>query len=298
MGVLTGKRLSDDDLILSPSGRIYHLDVLPEHVADTVITVGDPDRATRVAECFDSIEYQHRHREFVTITGYRGAKRLTVLSTGMGTQNIDIVLNELDALLNVDFTRRCFKEKIQRLTVIRLGTSGSISAEIPVGSLLLSSHAIDLTGVMAHYALEPNEAEAELTQALNQHLSLEFERMPANVFSGSEQLLEQFMQTGTYLSGITATCNGFYAAQDRHLRAPIRQAGIIKKLQDFEHRSFGVSNLEMETAALYGFCRLLGHRCLSVNAIVADRINQQFCDDIASLEARCIETSLKVLSNG
>ncbi|KTD64309.1 nucleoside phosphorylase [Legionella spiritensis] len=287
--------ITDSELILTPAGCIYHLDILPEQIADVVITVGDPERTKRVADFFERIEFTHTHREFTLITGYIADKRLSVLSTGMGTQNIDIVLNELDALVNIDFKRRCVKKNKRRIKIIRIGTSGSVCPSVPINSVVLSSLAVDLTGVTAYYQYSPEPQEARLARDISGQLEGSIPSCTIRAYRACEQLLDVFCQAQHFQPGITVTCNGFYAPQSRPLRAKRLYPDLMEKITTFYNEDGQVANLEMETAALYGFGRILGHQCLSVNAIVADRIGKRFVSDIHALETRTIKQCLDLL---
>lgn len=270
-------RIAESELIINPRGAVYHLDLRPEEIADTVITVGDPDRVREVSKYFDSIEVQAQHREFITHTGRVGNKRLTVLSSGIGPDNIDIVLNELDALANIDFETRQIKPKLKALNIIRLGTSGSLQADIPVDSFVASTHGLGVDNLLHFYRLEQNEEENLLLQSFVTHTQLHGQGISPYISGSAPSLLKHFV-TGFH-QGITVTCPGFYGPQGRILRLGVRNPDLISRLTDFRFGPHRISNFEMETSAIYGLGRLLGHNCLALNAIVANRVQQTFSKD-------------------
>ena len=288
--------IQSSELILNPDGSIYHLNLLPDHISDTILTVGDPARVAQVSRHFDSIEFETTHREFVTHVGYYRGKRLTVLSTGMGTDNIDIVMNELDALVNIDFMSRTVRPVEERinLRIIRLGTSGSLQADVPIGALLATEHAVGLDSLMQFYPLMETGLETEIATELQQSLGLPF---APYVVRGSDLLREQ-LGAGMVM-GNTLTCPGFYGPQGRILRLDLRQPDYIARLQSFRHQSaeglFRLSNFEMETAGYYALGRLLGHEVLSLNAIVANRATGEFAENAGAVIETMIETTLQRL---
>ncbi|WP_116542785.1 nucleoside phosphorylase [Pontibacter virosus] len=259
------------ELIINKNGTIYHLNLQPEHISDTIITVGDPDRVPMVSKYFDEIEVQITKREFVTHTGYYKGKRLTVISTGMGTDNIDILMNELDALVNIDFQSREPNEEKISLKIVRIGTSGSLQSDIPLGSHLASHHGIGLDSLMEFYPLEQDENEQSISKALQEQLGVGFRPYVVN---GSRSLIEKI--AFDMIPGNTLTCPGFYAPQGRVLRGGLRNPDLLQVYQNFKVCDFRLTNFEMETAGYYAMGRLLGHEMLSLNAIVANRISQEF----------------------
>lgn len=265
-------KISEADLIINPDGSIYHLNLLPEDIADNIITVGDPDRVEEVSKHFDEIELKKGKREFITHTGRLGKNRITVISTGIGTDNIDIVLNELDALANINFQTRLVNDELKSLNIIRIGTSGSIRDDIPVGSILASTHGLGLDALMNYY--EPNNAieDVYLQQKITQHLG--DSNLHPYLTAGSKTLLNQFAHD--LLQGITVTAPGFYAPQGRKVRANLRIDGLIDKLSSFEHQNQKLTNLEMETAGIYALANVFGHQALSINAILAQRKKLEF----------------------
>lgn len=259
------------ELILNADGSIYHLHLHPEHIAPVVIVVGDPERVPKVSRYFDRTEYQTRKREFVTHTGFLGNKRLTVISSGIGTDNVEILMNELDALVNINFKTREIKPVHRALTVIRIGTSGTMQADIPVGSLLVSTAAAGLDNLMNFYALPQSADEQAFCISLQQALALPF--TPYRV-EADRQLTEIFAKDSQ--QGITLTVPGFYAPQGRQLRARHALNGFLERCASFQAGTERLTNFEMETAAYYAFARLLGHRAVSLNAILANRACGQF----------------------
>ncbi|PST83038.1 phosphorylase [Pedobacter yulinensis] len=264
------KPISESDLILNPDGSVYHLNLLPEDLAGTVITVGDPDRVASVSKYFDRIDIRKGKREFITHTGFIGNKRVSVISTGIGTDNIDIVLNELDALVNIDLESRQPKPVLQSMDIIRIGTSGSIQADIPMGTILASGYGLGLDALMRFYESGP---ELPLLTAVKSHFDAVPHLQPY-LFPADPGLLQQI---GAGLAtGITVTAPGFYAPQGRAVRARRTIPKLIPLLSSFNHHGHRISNLEMETAGIYALAAVLGHRALSVNAILASRLSFAF----------------------
>lgn len=287
------QRIQDSELIINGRGAIYHLDIRPEELADTVITVGDPGRVAEVSKYFDSIESQQEHREFISHTGYLGKKRLTVLSTGIGPDNIDIVMNELDALANIDFETRTIKTTHRSLQILRLGTSGSLQAEIPVDGLVAGTHGLGLDNLLHFYRPELHEDERQLLQAFASYTQLATPFSNPYITSAAPALLKHFVQG--YHSGITVTCPGFYGPQGRVLRLGLARPDLVQRLQEFHHGPHRISNFEMETSAIYGLGRLLGHQCLSLNVIVANRVAKTFSKDGKAAVDNLIKTSLEII---
>jgi uridine phosphorylase len=269
--------IPDSELILNRDGSIYHLNLLPDHISDTIITVGDPDRVALVSQHFDSIETQVNKREFVTHVGYYKGKRLTVVSTGIGTDNIDIVLNELDALVNIDFVTREPRPLEERITlrIIRVGTSGALQPDIPLGAHLVTEHGVGLDALMQFYPLVETGLEVEVGAGIQEALQLDYRPYCVR---GHDLIREQI--GAGMLAGNTLTCPGFYGPQGRVLRLDLRQADLIKQFQNFRYQSaegeFRLTNFEMETAGYYALGRMLGHEIVSLNAIVANRATGEF----------------------
>jgi uridine phosphorylase len=288
------KSIASSELIINNRGAIYHLDLRPEELATTVITVGDPDRVAVVSKYFDAIEVKRQHREFISHTGRIGQKRITVLSTGIGPDNIDIALNELDALVNIDFETRTIKPELTSLAIIRLGTSGSLQGDIGVDEFVAGTHGLGLDNLLHFYRLEQNEEEQELIQAFLTQTQLHNKFSLPYISAASPSLLKHF--TKGYHAGITVTSPGFYGPQGRVLRLGLASPQFVDRLTDFSYGQHRISNFEMETSAIYGLSRLLGHQCLSLNAIVANRVNQTFSSDGQAAVERLIKQSLEIIA--
>lgn len=270
-------RIAESELIINARGAVYHLDLRPEEIAGTVITVGDPDRVKEVSKYFDKIEVKRQHREFISQTGYVGKKRLTVLSSGIGPDNIDIVINELDALANIDFNTREIKRDLTSLNIIRIGTSGSLQEDIPVDSFVASTHGLGVDNLLNFYRHEQNEQEKELLHSFITHTQIHGQIGNPYITSCSASLIKHFVLD--FHQGITVTCPGFYGPQGRILRLGIRNPELINRLTDFRFGQHRITNFEMETSAIYGLGKLLGHHCLAINAIVANRVKKEFSKD-------------------
>ncbi|MBL0334134.1 MAG: nucleoside phosphorylase [Chitinophagaceae bacterium] len=270
-------RIAESELIINPRGAVYHLDLRPEEIGGTVITVGDPDRVKEVSKHFDDIEVKRQHREFISHTGRIGKKRITVLSSGIGPDNIDIVINELDALVNIDFETRTIKPNLRSINIIRIGTSGSLQEDIPVDSFVASTHGLGIDNLLNFYRLEQNEEEKQLLHSFNTHTQIHSQIGNPYITSGAASLLKHF--GNDFHHGITVTCPGFYGPQGRILRLGIRNPNLINRLTDFRFGQHRITNFEMETSAIYGLGKLLGHHCLAINAIVANRVKKEFSKD-------------------
>jgi uridine phosphorylase len=268
------------------------LDLRPGELAHKIFLVGDPGRVAVVSRHFDRIEIKQQHREFVSHTGYIGPERYTVISTGIGTDNIDIVMNELDALVNIDFLTRTIKPEFTRLQIIRLGTSGSLQREIKVDTFVASTHGLGIDNLLNFYRTEPKGAEQEILRAFITYTQLHQQFAPS-IASASAHLLKFF--TEGFHTGITVTCPGFYGPQGRILRLGLRHPDLIEKLTGFNFGPYRISNFEMETSAIYGLGNLLGHQCLSLNVIVANRISKTFSANGLLAVERLIEKSLQVV---
>jgi uridine phosphorylase len=286
--------IPESELIINDRGAIYHINCRPEEIAHTIITVGDPDRVKEVSKHFDSIEFINHHREFITHTGYIGKKRLSVTSTGIGPDNIDIVMNELDALVNIDFETRTIKEKLSALNIIRVGTSGSLQVDVPIDSYVASTHGLGLDNLMNFYQHSSNEEEKQLLHSFNTHTQLHQGVTAPYITGAGVSLLKEFV-TGFH-QGITVTCPGFYGPQGRVLRMGLTQPQLINRLTSFTFGQHRISNFEMETSAIYGMGKVLGHHCLSLSAIVANRISKEFSKDGAKAVDGLIEKTLEIVS--
>ena len=267
-------RIKESELILNPDGSVYHLNLKPEDISDTLLFVGDQDRVEKITKHFDTIEFSTQKREFKTQTGTYKGKRISVISTGIGPDNIDIVLNELDALINIDFKTRTIKEKLNSLNIIRIGTSGSLQSDIPVDSFVVGTHGLDLNGMLHFYELE-DICNHEIENAFIKHTHWNSNKARPIVISNSLELERIFESKQTY-KGVTGTAGGFYGPQGRVLRLAIQDSELNNKMNSFLYDGFRISNLEMETATIYGLSKLLGHNALSLNAIIANRANGTF----------------------
>ncbi len=271
------QRFAESELILNEDGSIYHIHISPEILCKNIILVGDPERVSMISQHFDRIDFQSENREIIVHKGQYKAKDLMVLSTGMGTDNIDIILNELDALANIDFHTRRPKKQLQSLNIIRIGTSGALQKETPIGSVILSEEAIGLDGMIWAYDTQ-NVRNTAYEKALNTQIPYYSKGSEPYVVNASQELLQKIYQDGFFL-GSTATCNGFYGPQGRVLRLNLSNPNWIDALQKFEFQGKKITNMEMETAGIYALSLLLGHHALSVNLILANRAKGEFLTD-------------------
>lgn len=281
-------KIADSELILNTDGSIYHLNLLPEHIADVIIVVGDPDRVSQISKYFDKIEFQIQKREFKTHTGYLGKQKLSVISSGIGTDNIDILMNELDALVNIDLKTKELKTHHKTLKIIRIGTSGSLQKNIACDTLLVSENAIGLDILGQFYEFHQTDLQARITREISNILRLSY---TPYMFSTSSDLLNSL--AFDFQKGNTLTCPGFYAPQGRELRLKPRIANFTQKLNQFDFNDFKLTNFEMETASYYAFANLLGHEMLSLNAILANRITQEFSKNPSKAVEKLIQTTLE-----
>jgi len=288
------QRIAESELIFNSRGAIYHLDLKPDELAENIITVGDPDRVKEISKHFDKIEIRRQHREFVTHTGYIGNKRISIVSTGIGPDNIDIVLNELDALVNIDFQTRTINNELKQLNIIRIGTSGSLQANIPVDSFVASTHGIGIDNLMNFYLHENNEEEKQLIHSFVTQTQLHNGFGNPYISAASMHLLKYFVDG--YHRGITVTCPGFYGPQGRILRLGISNPQLIDRLASFEFGQHRITNFEMETSAIYGLGKTLNHHCLSLSAIIANRVHKNFSKDSLSLIEKLIVKSLEIIT--
>lgn len=281
--------INNSELILNSDGSIYHLNLLPEDLADTIITVGDPDRVAKVSKYFDRIELKKGKREFITHTGYIGAKRLSVISTGIGTDNIDIVLNELDALVNIDFQHKEVKSELTSLDIVRIGTSGAVQTDVEMGSILASEYGVGFDALMQFYQKPYDEIELNIQQALIRYfpqLSLK-----PYVAGAGERLLDRI--AFDLPKGMTLTAPGFYAPQGRCLRSDNTIPDLIPLVNSFKHNNFRLTNLEMETAGIYALAKMFGHQALSINAILASRVAGEFSPNPEAVVEKAIQLVLE-----
>lgn len=288
-------RIEESELIINSRGAIYHLDMLPEDIADTIIFVGDPSRVKEVSNHFDTIEVQNKHREFISHTGRIANKRITVISTGIGPDNIDIVLNELDALVNIDFETRQIKPVLKQLSIIRIGTSGSLQKDIPVDSFVVSSHGLGIDNLLNFYTHTNNDEEQQIIQQFINHTQIADTISQPYITGASGALLRHFVDG--FHHGITVTCPGFFGPQGRVLRLPLTNPNLIDRLPAFSFGQHRITNFEMETSAIYGLGKLLGHNCLSLNAIVANRVQKEFSKDGQLAVQNLIKKAIDIISS-
>ena len=269
--------IQNSELILNPDGSVYHLNLLPEHIAHDIIFVGDQNRVEKITQFFDSIEFSTQKREFKTQTGIYKGKRISVISTGIGPDNIDIVINELDALVNIDLKTRQPKENLTSLNIIRIGTSGSLQADIPVDSFVMSKFGLGLDNMLRSYLID-KVTHFALEEAFSAHTNWDIRKGKPYAIACSEKL-EKIIESDKIFKGITATAGGFYGPQGRVLRLDIQDQDLNTKMDNFNFNGERITNLEMETAAIYGLSALLGHNALSLNAIIANRASGTFSED-------------------
>lgn len=264
-------KFSEADLILNKDGSVYHLNLKPQNVSENIILVGDPGRVYRISKHFSKIEFEMNKREFITHTGIYNDKRITVMSTGMGVDNIEIAIIELDALFNIDLKKRTPREEKKSLNIIRIGTSGAIQEDLKVGSQVVSDYGIGMDNLMLYYNLEQSEIETKIGKKLQKSLNLPF---APYVVKGSEILKDKLGEG--FVEGNTVTSPGFYAPQGRKLRVEVSNPKFLDQITYFNHDGFWLTNFEMETSMIYAFARLLGHQALSINAILGNRAKGTF----------------------
>lgn len=291
---MKNNKLSASELILNNDGSIYHLKLKPEDIAKTIITVGDPERVEMVSNKFDDIRLKRTCREFVTHTGSFKGKEITVISTGIGTDNVDIVLNELDALVNIDLDKREIKTEHTSLNIFRIGTSGTIQSDIAIDSILISQAAVSLDGLMPFYGKGLKSAHAFIS-SLQMHLQNQLP--PCFYTRSSETLKSLFENDENFIFGTTLTMPGFYAPQGRAIRFEHPIPHLMKSLANFSYQEENLTNIEMETAGIYGLSTILGHNAISVNAILANRMNGEFSEKAEETVNKAIDLTLeKIIS--
>jgi uridine phosphorylase len=286
-----GVEIEPSELILDPDGAVYHLALRPEQLGDLVFVVGDPDRVKLVSERFDTVEHRSQNREFIAHTGTLNGARITALSTGIGTDNIDIVLNELDALVNIDLEKRTPRKEQKALTIIRMGTCGALQEDIPVDELIVSHSALGLDNVLHYYAHEQTDAELRTLQSFLTHTEWPDNLPMPYLATGDPQLVSR-LGHGNHI-GITATAGGFYGPQGRQLRAIPSVGGLNETFTSFRHEDLRLLNFEMETSAMYGLSGLLGHRACTVCTVVANRLRKEYSEDHNAAIGRMIEQVLE-----
>ena len=282
--------IKESELILNSDGSIYHLNLKPENISNTLLFVGDQDRVEKITKHFDAVEFSTQKREFKTQTGTFKGKRLTVISTGIGPDNIDIVINELDALVNIDLKTRKKKEKLTCLNIIRIGTSGSLQKEVPVDSIVIGTHGLDLNGMLHFYQID-SICKPEIEDEFVRHTNWGPKKAKPIIIDNSKEL-EKIFDSDQVYKGLTATAGGFYGPQGRVLRLPLQDPYLNKKMDSFNFNGFKITNFEMETSVIYGLSKLLGHKALSLNAIIANRATGNFSKDTQKTIERLIEYTL------
>jgi uridine phosphorylase len=287
--------IKDSELILNQDGSVYHLNLKPEDISDTIIFVGDQDRVEKITKHFDSVDFSTQKREFKTQTGYYKDSRISVISTGIGPDNIDIVLNELDALVNIDLKTRQPKTELTSLNIIRIGTSGSLQADIPVDSFLISTHALDVNGMLHFYQID-RISNPEIEDAFIAHTDWDKNKARPIIINNSKYLEKYFASNRVY-RGMTGTAGGFYGPQGRVLRLPLHDSDLNSKLDNFNYKDFRITNFEMETSVIYGLSKLLGHEALSLNAIIANRATGGFSKNPKKTVEKLITYALERIVN-
>ncbi len=266
--------IPESELVLNKDGSVYHLHLRAEHIADTVLLVGDQGRVSRISQLFDHIEVKISNREFVTHTGTYKGRRFTALSTGIGTDNIDIAINELDAAVNIDLDSRVPREQKRCLNLIRIGTSGALHGDIPVDSSVISTHGLGFDGLLYYYRYQFSESEKLMNEKINQHLNWDARLSLPYVVEASSELLN--LLSPDMIPGITATASGFYGPQGRQLNLQLANSRINESLQSFQFQGHRITNFEMETSALFGLGKILGHKCCTCCAIIANRVSRKY----------------------
>ncbi len=287
------KRLKESELILNPDGSLYHLLLRPEHLAGKIILVGDPQRVPLVSSFFDKVEFKFENREIVTHTGYLNNVRLTVMSTGMGPDNIDIVMNELDALVNVDLNTRTIKEKHTSLDIVRLGTSGALQADIPIDSFAMATHGLGIDGLL-HFYKHGDIGDEKMAGAFEKQVQWP-KALPAPYAVKGSESLEAILGEG-FIKGITITAPGFYGPQGREIRLKAAYPEMNERISEFRYNDQRIINFEMETSALYAFGKMLGHNTLTVCSILANRINETYSHNPKEATLKLIRLLLGKLS--
>jgi uridine phosphorylase len=285
--------IKSSELILNPDGSLYHINLKPENIANDIIFVGDQDRVEKITNRFDSIEFTTQKREFKTQTGIYKGKRISVISTGIGPDNIDIVINELDALVNIDLVTKKPKDKLTSLNIVRIGTSGSLQKDIPVDSFVMSEYAIGLDNMLRSYLID-EVSEQDIEAAFIEQTNWDLRKGRPYVIKGSEKLAAKIFSNKMH-KGFTGTAGGFYGPQGRVLRLDIQDADLNTKMDNFNFKGTRMTNLEMETAAIYGLGKLLGHECLSLNAIIANRATGDFSKNPYQVVEDLIDYTLEKL---
>ena len=286
-------QIKSSELILNPDGSVYHLNLKPANISNDIIFVGDPDRVDNITQHFDRIDFTTHKREFKTTSGTYKGKRITVISTGIGPDNIDIVLNELDALVNIDLETRTIKKNHTALNIVRIGTSGSLQKDIPVDRFLMSTYGLDINGMLRSYVVD-SISHPTLENAFVSHTNWSDKKCFPLIVANSKAL-EQKLSSENIYKGMTATAGGFYGPQGRVLRLQIQDPALNNKIDSFNHDGVRVTNLEMETSAIYGLSKLLGHQACSMNAIIANRPLGEFSKNPGKVVSELIVYTLNKL---
>ncbi|MGQ1909426.1 nucleoside phosphorylase [Marinifilum sp. RC60d5] len=290
------EQIKSSELIINSDGSVFHLHLKPEHLAETVILVGDPGRVELVASYFDNIECTISNREFVTTTGTYNGKRISVLSTGIGTDNIDIVVNELDALVNIDLETRTPKSEHKSLNLVRIGTSGALQGDIPVDSFLLSKKSIGFDGMLNFYADRDQVSNLDFEKSFKDFVNWDKKLASPYVVSASKSLIEK-LDGDNMIQGVTISANGFYGPQGRVLRLQTLDPDLNDKIEKFDYKGEKITNYEMESSAIFGLSAMLGHNAIAICAIIANRITKDASKDYKPTIKSLIQTVLDRLSN-
>ncbi len=284
-------KIKESELIISPDGTIYHLKLRPENLAKDIILVGDPGRVSEVSSFFDKIEFKVLNRELCTHTGYFNNKRISVISTGMGTDNIDIVMNELDALVNVNLEKREPKGMHTSLNILRLGTSGALQGDLPIDTFLMSEYGLGLDGMLHFYKAAKDVCDKNMTEAFVKHTQWAENLPKPYIIKASQKMMDKL--GSDFNRGITATAPGFYGPQGRKVRLELAYPDINDKFETFNYNGHRICNLEMETSALFGLGAMLGHETLTVCVLIANRVSKQFSQDYKKSVRKLVETILE-----
>ncbi len=290
------KMIKNSELILNKDGSIFHLHLKPENIADDIILVGDPARVDTIAKYFREITFTAQNREFKTVTGLYKAKKFSVISTGIGTDNIDIVLNELDALANIDLIKREKKTVHRSLNIVRIGTSGSLQSDLPVNSFVVSEKSIGFDGLLNFYANREKFCDLEFESAFKSYTNWSSSLASPYTVDASHELLSKF-SSREFKPGVTISAPGFYAPQGRELRLPLAFPGLNQKIESFKHNNLIITNFEMESSAIYGLSKMLGHQALTICLIIANRVTLTANENYRSEMNRLIQKVLDNLSS-
>jgi uridine phosphorylase len=285
------KKIADSELILNPDGSVYHLKLRPENLAENIIVVGDQGRVETISKHFDKIECKIQNREFLTHTGIFNNKRITAMSTGIGTDNIDIVINELDALVNIDLENRVIKENLTSLNIVRLGTSGALQADIPVDSFVMSEYGLGFDGLLNFYHTDKDIYHEDITEAFIKHTNWDTKLPRPYVVKASEEMMKKL--GAGLIKGITATASGFYGPQGRQLRIVPADPELNEKMMAFGYNGHRITNFEMETSALYGLGKILGHNTLTICTIIANRAAGTYSSNYKQTVEKMVEMTLE-----